>query len=78
MQKMIELGKTGAYIICIDANREFECDGLYVDGMDYAELCKHDGLEKNGRQSLLSREEIMPLLSELPILCKNWACRKLE
>lgn len=52
IEKMISLGKEGAYIICIDANREFECDGLYVDGMDYAKLCKHDGLEKNWQTEL--------------------------
>lgn len=52
VQKMMDLGKDGAYIICIDANREFECDGLYVDGMDYAELCKHDGLVQNWKSEL--------------------------
>lgn len=52
IRKMIALGRKGAYIICIDANREFECDGLYVDGMDYAELCKHEGLEKNWQTEL--------------------------
>lgn len=52
VQKMIDLGKDGACIICIDANREFECDGLYVDGMDYAELCKHDGLVQNWKSEL--------------------------
>lgn len=52
IKKMMEHGKSGAYIICIDANREFECDGLYVDGMDYAELCRHEGLEKNWQAEL--------------------------
>lgn len=52
VRKMIELGKKDAYIICMDANREFECDGLYIDGMDYAELCSHDGLEKNWKVEL--------------------------
>lgn len=52
IEKMIELGKPGAYIICMDVNREFECDGLYVDGMDYAKLCKHEGLEKNWQAEL--------------------------
>ena len=35
LKKMIEFAKQDAYIVCIDSNREFECDGLYVDGMDY-------------------------------------------
>ncbi len=52
VEKMIELGRKGAYIICMDANREFECDGLYVEGMDYAELCRHDGLVTNWKAEL--------------------------
>ncbi len=50
--KMIEFAKKDAYIICMDANREFECDGLYVDGMDYFKLCQHDGMEKHWRTEL--------------------------
>lgn len=46
VRKMIQLAKPGGMVICIDANREFECDGLYIDGMDYQVLCRHDGLEK--------------------------------
>ncbi len=52
LKKMIEFAKTGAYIICIDSNREFECDGLYIDGMDYFRLCGHEGLEKHWRAEL--------------------------
>ena len=46
IQKMITFAKPEGYVVCIDANREFECDGLYIDGMDYQELCRHEGLEK--------------------------------
>lgn len=52
LNKMIEFAKKGAWIICIDSNREFECDGLYVDGMDYFSLCRHDGLEKHWKAEL--------------------------
>ena len=52
LKKMIEFARKDAWIICIDSNREFECDGLYVDGMDYFSLCKHDGLEKHWRTEL--------------------------
>lgn len=47
IRKMIEFGKKGSLIVCIDTNRELECAGLYVDGMDYAELCDHKGAEKH-------------------------------
>lgn len=52
ISKMIEFAKKEAYVICIDTNREFEFDGLYIDGMDYFELCRHDGLEKHWRSEL--------------------------
>ncbi len=52
IRKMISFAKPGGYVVCIDANREFECCGLYIDGMDYQELCRHEGLEKKWRTEL--------------------------
>ena len=52
IQKMIQFAKPDGYVVCIDANREFECCGLYIDGMDYQELCRHEGLEKKWRTEL--------------------------
>ena len=52
IRKMVRLAKPGGYVICIDANREFECDGLYIDGMDYQVLCRHDGLAKKWAMEL--------------------------
>ncbi len=52
MSKMIEFAKKDALVVCIDSNREFECDGLYIDGMDYFRLCKPEGLEKHWKSEL--------------------------
>ncbi len=52
LKKLIQFTRPDGYIVCIDSNREFECDGLYVDGMDYFGLCKHDGLEKHWKTEL--------------------------
>lgn len=52
IQKMIHFAKPDGYVVCIDANREFECCGLYIDGMDYQTLCRHEGLEKKWRAEL--------------------------
>ena len=49
---MISFGKPGALIVCVDVNREFENDGLYIDGMNYEELCRHDGLQKKWQTEL--------------------------
>ncbi|MCH5252276.1 MAG: methyltransferase domain-containing protein [Lachnospiraceae bacterium] len=47
IRKMIDLGMPGSLIICIDTNRELECAGLYVEGMDYGDLCNHQGAIKH-------------------------------
>lgn len=52
IQKMIRFAKPNGYVVCIDANREFECCGLYIDGMDYQALCEHAGLEKKWQTEL--------------------------
>lgn len=52
IQKMISFAKPNGYVVCMDVNREFECFGLYIDGMDYQELCRHDGLEKKWQAEL--------------------------
>ncbi len=40
------------YIASRTGTREFECDGLYIDGMDYFRLCEHTGMEKHWRAEL--------------------------
>ena len=52
IRKMITFAKPDGYVVCIDANREFECCGLYIDGMDYQDLCRHEGLEKKWQSEL--------------------------
>ncbi len=52
IRKMIQFAKPDGYVVCIDANREFECCGLYIDGMNYQQLCRHEGLEKKWQTEL--------------------------
>ena len=52
IQKMITFAKPGGYVVSIDANREFDGCGLYIDGMDYQKLCSHEGLEKKWQTEL--------------------------
>jgi 2-polyprenyl-3-methyl-5-hydroxy-6-metoxy-1,4-benzoquinol methylase/DNA-binding XRE family transcriptional regulator len=54
ISKMLQHGKENALIVCIDTNREIECDGLYVEGMDYMYLCDHTGMEKHWKTELNS------------------------
>lgn len=53
LTKMVGHGTNNALIVCIDTNREFECDGLYIDGMEYSYLCEHFGLVKGWKTELL-------------------------
>jgi len=39
LRKMISSVKKDGLIVCIDINREFENDGLYLSGIDYNYLC---------------------------------------
>lgn len=47
IRKMLEATKPNGLIVCIDANREFECDGTYIDGVSYEKLCDHTGAIKH-------------------------------
>lgn len=47
IQKMIQAAKPNGLIVCIDANREFECDGTYITGVPYEILCDHQGAIKH-------------------------------
>lgn len=54
LTNMIGHGSKNALIISIDVNREFECDGLFVEGMEYSYLCEHSGMEKLWKKELES------------------------
>lgn len=56
IQKMISAAVNGGLIICIDTNRELECCGLYINGMDYGELCEHNGAVRHWRAELENSE----------------------
>lgn len=46
LKKMIGFAAKGGLIVSIETHREYEADALYVDGMDYSQLCRHDALAK--------------------------------
>lgn len=52
ISKMIDAAVDGGLVICIDTNREIECCGLYIDGMDYGDLCDHSGAIKHWKAKL--------------------------
>ena len=46
LERMARHAKPGGLVVCIEVDRELECGGLYVEGMDYGKLCSHEGLKK--------------------------------
>ena len=46
LERMVRHAKPGGLVVCIEVNRELECGGLYVEGMDYEKLCAREGLKK--------------------------------
>lgn len=56
VSKMISAAKENGLVICIDTNREIECCGLYIDGMDYGELCDHSGAIKHWKAEIANNK----------------------
>lgn len=46
LKKMIAQTTKGGLVIAVDVNRELESDGLYIDGLEYSELCSRMGFRK--------------------------------
>lgn len=71
LQKMISHAKPGGLIVSIECNREFECDGLYIDGLDYFTLCEHSGLTKKWQTELSRRERDYAIAMRVPDLMRK-------
>jgi 2-polyprenyl-3-methyl-5-hydroxy-6-metoxy-1,4-benzoquinol methylase len=52
LKKMVASVKEGGLIICIDVNREFENDGLYIDDLEYDYLCTAFDFHKTWKKEL--------------------------
>ena len=52
LKKMIDSVKKGGLIICVDVNREFENDGLYIECLDYDYLCTTFDFHKAWKKDL--------------------------
>ncbi len=39
LANMVEVVKKGGMVVCVEVNREFENDGIYIDGINYDDLC---------------------------------------
>lgn len=71
LEKMIQFTKEGGLVIDMDVNREFECDGLYLDGMDYAKLCAHPGFIEMWRKEKEEQGRDYSIAMKLPHLMRK-------
>lgn len=50
----------------MECNREFEVDGLYIQGMNYSELCQHAGLTKLWKMELEKQNRDYSIAMKIP------------
>lgn len=79
LRKMAGFVKKGGLLISMECNREFEADGLYIQGVDYAGLCRHDGLNKLWQTELEKQNRDYSIAMKIPHYMhaglKNISCR---
>ncbi len=71
MKKMIASVKKGGLIICVDVNREFENDGLYIDGLDYDYLCTAFDFHKLWKKELVCEGRDYAIGMRLPFYMRQ-------
>ena len=80
LRKMAGFVEKGGLLVGLECNREFEADGLYIDGMDYMDLCRHEGLKKLWQTELEKQNRDYSIAMKIPHYMKaaglrNVSCR---
>lgn len=78
LRKMVELTKPGGMVISIECNREFETDGLYIEGMNYASLCEKQGLKKLWQKELEMQNRDYSVAMKIPHYMKKAGLRDID
>lgn len=71
LQKMVDFAKPGGIVISIECNREFESCGLHIEGMNYSDLCMHDGLKKLWKTELEKQNRDYSIAMKIPLYMKK-------
>ena len=71
LRKMIEQTKSGGLVVAIDVNRELESDGLYIDGLEYAEICRRMGFRKMWMKELEYQGRDYAVGMRLPLMMQD-------
>lgn len=78
LRRMIEFVKENGMIVSFECNREFEADGLYIDGMDYLELCNHQGLKKLWKTELQNQNRDYSIAMKIPHYMKRAGLKNVD
>ncbi|TCL53811.1 helix-turn-helix protein [Kineothrix alysoides] len=71
LKKMVEFTRSDGIVVSIECNREFESCGLHIDGMDYSDLCMHDGLKKLWTTELEKQNRDYSIAMKIPHYMKR-------
>lgn len=71
VEKMVSCCKKGGLVVCVDVDRELESDGLYIEGMDYAELCARPGFQKLWKTELEKQDRDYAVGIRMPELLRR-------
>ncbi|MDE7210165.1 MAG: methyltransferase domain-containing protein [Lachnospiraceae bacterium] len=78
LKKMIAQTKAGGLVVSMECNREFEADGLYVEGMDYAGLCTCTGLKKLWQTELSMQNRDYSIAMKIPHYMRRAGLRDVD
>lgn len=71
LRKMIAQTKAGGMVVAVDVNRELECDGFYLEGMNYHELCTRDGFPKMWEKELACQGRDYAVGMRMPVMMQE-------
>lgn len=71
LKKMVAFLKPGGLLVSMECNREFEADGLYIRGMEYADLCRPEGLRKLWKTELEQQNRDYAIAMKIPHYMKD-------
>lgn len=78
LEKMKETARDGGLVIAMEINRETECDGLYIEGIDYEALCSRNGLRKVWKTELEKQGRDYAVAVKLPHMMKKIGLTDIE
>lgn len=71
LRKMTDFLKKDGILVSMECNREFEAGGLYIRGIDYGTLCRHQRLETLWRTELEMENRDYSIAMKIPYYMKN-------